>query len=69
MDTLEKELHSRKTEIKKGLKLLLKVNVNITTWDVPEVDENESEKRLIELMQRALDEIKIENKLLSIEEI
>lgn len=60
MDTLDKELESRKDEIKKGLRLLLKVNVNITTWDVPEVNESESEKRLIELMQEALDELREE---------
>ena len=62
MDTLKKELEKRKNEIKRGLRLLLKLNVNITTWDVPEVDERESEERLIELMQKALDELREEHK-------
>lgn len=57
MDTLEKELQSRKEEIKKGLELLLKANVNITTWDVPEVDEKESARRIILLMKEGLNQL------------
>ena len=57
MDALEKELQSRKEEIKKGLELLLKANVNITSWDVPEVDEKESARQIIRLMQEGLDEL------------
>lgn len=62
MDTLGKELQSRESEIKKGLELLIKANVNITTWDVPEVDEQESQRRIIEIMQKALDQLREDNK-------
>ena len=62
MDTLGNELQSRESEIKKGLELLIKANVNITTWDVPEVDEQESEQRIIEIMQKALDELREANR-------
>lgn len=57
MDALAKELQSRKKEIKKGLELLLKANVNITSWDVPEVDEKESARGIILLMKEGLDEL------------
>ncbi len=57
MDALAKELQSRKKEIKKGLELLLKANVNITSWDVPEVDEKESAREIILLMKEGLDEL------------
>ncbi len=60
MDTLEKELQNRKSEIKKGLKLLFKANNRITTWDVPEVNEKEASRRLLKMMQEALDELKEE---------
>ena len=60
MNTIEKELQSRKPEIKKELKLLFSANSRITSWDVPETDEKEAAKKLLEIMQEALDEIKEE---------
>ncbi len=60
MNTIEKELQSRKSEIKKELKLLFSANSRITSWDVPETDEKEAAKKLLEIMQEALDEIKEE---------
>ncbi len=58
MDAIEKELLSRKSEIKKELEILFKTNMKITDWDVPEADDEKAAKLLVGIMQEALDEIK-----------
>ncbi len=58
MDTVEKELHSRKKEIQKELKFLFKANLKITDWDIPEVDNQEAARILAVILQESLDEIK-----------
>ncbi len=58
MDSVEKELHSRKKEIKKELKFLFKANLKITDWDIPEVDNQKAAGILTEILQESLDEIK-----------
>jgi len=60
MDALQKELQSRYEEIKAELEAIFKANSHITGWDVPEVDDSEAKKLLLEVMQKALDEIKQE---------
>ncbi len=60
MDAVEKELESRKEEIKKELRLLFNANNRITGWDVPEANEKEAAQLLLKIMQDALDEIKEE---------
>ncbi len=60
MDAVQKELASRKNEIKKELRLLFNANNRITEWDVPETDEKEAAKLLLQVMQEALDELKEE---------
>ena len=58
MNVIQKELQSRKAEIKKAVELLFKANMKITDWDVPEADNNEAAKILIQIMQEEFDEIK-----------
>jgi uncharacterized protein YecE (DUF72 family) len=58
MDAVHQEFENRKEEIREEMKLLFKANMTITDWDVPEVDDQEAAKILIEIMQEALDEIK-----------
>ena len=58
MDTVEKELHSRKSEIQKELKFLFKANLKITDWDIPEPDNQEAAKILADILQEGLDKIK-----------
>ncbi len=58
MDTVEKELHSRKSEIQKELKFLFKANLKITDWDIPEPDNKEAAKILADILQEGLDKIK-----------
>lgn len=60
MDALQKELNSRKAEIRKELELLFKANMTITDWDVPEVDDHEAAKNIVAIMQEALNEIAID---------
>ncbi len=60
MDAIQKELQSRKSEIKKEMKLLFNANNRITEWDVPEANEKEAAQMLLDTMQEALDEIKEE---------
>ncbi|SFV50117.1 hypothetical protein MNB_SM-7-1522 [hydrothermal vent metagenome] len=58
MDAVQKEMQSRKDEIIKELELLFKANMKITDWDVPESDDNEAAKILVEILQEGLDKIK-----------
>ena len=62
LDAIKKELQSRKEEIKKELRLLYSANMRITEWDVPEADQNEASKVLIDILQEGLDEIKASHK-------
>jgi len=57
MDTLQKELESRYSEIKKEIKAIYEANLYITGWDVPELDEAKAKEMLLELMHKACDEI------------
>ncbi|MEN4052301.1 MULTISPECIES: hypothetical protein [Sulfurimonas] len=59
-DTVIKELLSRKGEIQKELELLFKVNMKITDWDVPEADDKEAAKVLIDMMQEKIDAIRVD---------
>jgi len=58
MDVIQKELESRKSEIKKGMELIFKANMKITDWDVPEADDNEAANILLKILQETLNEIK-----------
>ena len=60
MDALRKELQSRKGEIKAEIKGIFEANEHITGWDVPEVDEKEAAKLLLEVMEDAFNELKDE---------
>lgn len=60
MDAVQKELESRKSEIKKELELLFNANNRISSWDVPEVNQKEAAQLLLKVMQDALDELKEE---------
>ena len=58
MDVIQKELESRKSEIKKAMELIFKANMKITDWDVPEADDSEAANILLKILQETLDEIK-----------
>jgi len=56
--TIIEELASRKAEIEKEIELLFKVNMKITDWDVPEPDDKEAAKLLLDIMQKKIDAIR-----------
>jgi len=58
MDAIQKELVSRKTEIQKAVELLFKANMKITDWDVPEADDKEGAKILLDMIQEKIDAIR-----------
>ena len=58
MDVIQKELESRKDEIRSGMELLFKANMKITDWDIPEVDDKVVANMILNTLQEVLDEIK-----------
>lgn len=58
MDAIVQDLVSRKNEIQKELEMVFKSNMKITDWDVPEADDNEAAKVLLDMMQEKLDAIR-----------
>ena len=60
MDIIEKELLSRKSEIQDGVDLLFKANMKITDWDVPEADDKEAAKIILDMIQERVKEIRLD---------
>jgi uncharacterized membrane protein len=58
MDVIQKELLSRKSEIQKAVELLFKANMKITDWDVPEADDKEGAKILLDMIQEEVERIR-----------
>lgn len=58
MDVLKKELESRRKSIAKEVALLFKANMKITDWDVPETEDNDAAKLLIQIIKEEV--VKIE---------
>ena len=60
MDAIQKELVSRKSEIQGAVAVLFKANMKITDWDVPEADDKEGAKILLDMIQEKIDAIRAE---------
>jgi hypothetical protein len=60
MDMEHKEIDSLKNEIKKELKLIYNANMEASGLDIPERNDDEMSKLILEAMQKALDELKKE---------
>jgi len=58
MDAVQKDLISRKAEIQKEVELLFKANMKITDWDVPEADDKEGAKILLDMIQEKINYIR-----------
>lgn len=58
MDAILQDLVSRKNEIQKEVEMVFKSNMKITDWDVPEADDKEAAKVLLDMMQEKLDTIR-----------
>ena len=60
MTPLEKELAKMQSSIKKEMKLIYNANMHIFDWDLPENDEQQATRLILDTMQKALDELKAE---------
>jgi len=60
MTPQEKEMQALQDEIKGELQAIFKANMKIFDWDIPENDDKASAKLIIEVMQKALNELKAE---------
>ncbi len=59
-DPVAKEVESRRKEIQTALKLLFKLNMKLTDWDVPEANDREAAQMILQVMKEELDQIKAE---------
>jgi hypothetical protein len=58
MEAIIKELESRQSEIELAVELLFKTNMKITDWDVPEADDKQAAKLILDIMQSKVDKIR-----------
>ena len=62
MTPQEKEIEKMQGEITTELRGVFKANMKIFDWDIPENDDRKSAELIIEVMQKAMDELKDEIK-------
>jgi len=58
MDVIQKELLSRKSEIQSAVDLLFKTNMKITDWDVPEANDKEAAKIILDMIEERVGQIR-----------
>ena len=59
MNPVEQDILRRKDEIISEVNAIFKVNMKITDWDVPEADDALAGKMILDIMQEALDGLKV----------
>lgn len=59
MNPVEQDILERKAEIISEMNAIFKLNMKITSWDVPEADDALAGQMIIDIMQEALDGLKI----------
>ena len=59
MNPVEQDILGRKNEIISEVNAIFKVNMKITNWDVPEADAGLAGNMIIDIMQEALDGLKM----------
>ena len=59
MNPVEQDILGRKGEIISEVNAIFKVNMKITNWDVPEADDTLAGKMILDIMQEALDGLKV----------
>jgi heme oxygenase len=59
MNPVVQDILGRKNEIISEVNAIFKVNMKITNWDVPEADDELAGKMIIDIMQEALDGLKV----------
>jgi len=60
MDSTQKGIEALKDEIKTEIRAIFNMNMKFEGWNVPEVDDTEATKEILDIMQEALDELKSE---------
>ncbi len=58
MDAVIKDLISRKSEIQAEVEAIFKTNMKITDWNIPEANDKEAAKVILDIIQDKLDTIK-----------
>jgi len=56
----EQEIEKMQGEIRTELRAVFKTNMKIFDWDIPENDDKKSAQLIIDVMQKAMDELKSE---------
>lgn len=59
MNPVKQDILERKAEIISEMNAIFKLNMKITSWDVPEADDALAGQMIIDIMQEALDGLKI----------
>lgn len=59
MNPVEQDILRRKGEIVTEVNGVFKLNMKITDWDVPEADDELAGQMIIDIMQEALDGLKV----------
>jgi hypothetical protein len=62
MTPQEQEIAKMHNEITKELRAVFKMNMKIFDWDIPENDDRKSAELIINVMQKAMNELKNEIK-------
>ncbi|QOY53556.1 hypothetical protein HUE87_06410 [Candidatus Sulfurimonas marisnigri] len=60
MDATTKGVEALKNEIRIEVKAIFKMNMKFEDWSVPEVDNKKAAGQILDVMQKALDELKDE---------
>ncbi len=60
MNPQDREIEQMQGEIRKEIRAVFKANMKIFDWDIPENDDKKSAKLIIDVMQKAMDELKSE---------
>jgi len=60
MTPQEQEIEKMQGEITTELRSVFKANMKIFDWDIPENDDRKSAELIIDVMQKAMDELKKE---------
>ncbi len=60
MTPQEQEIEKMQDEITTELRAVFKANMKIFDWDIPENDDKKSAQLIIDVMQKAMDELKSE---------
>ena len=59
MNPVKQDILRRKDEIISEVNAIFKVNMKITDWDVPEADDALAAKMILDIMEEALDGLKV----------